>query len=99
LNSIARKLRKSQILGSITVILLALAHVSGHNPGQAENLLHLAILADEESAAQRGFYPSPHEKILHRDLLLAVRVVADCVEIDSRFRQNIVGSLFNIYCL
>ena len=76
-------------------ILLAIA--SRQSPDDADMLVRSAILAEGELAQQQGFKPSEYEDILHRDLFLAARCLADDVPVYPELRQQIVNRLCELY--
>ncbi|MEK7831703.1 MAG: HEAT repeat domain-containing protein, partial [Acidobacteriota bacterium] len=76
-------------------ILLAIA--SRQSPDDANMLVRTAILAEGELAEQQGFKPSEYEDILHRDLFLAARCLADDVPVYPELRQQIVNRLCELY--
>lgn len=78
-------------------ILLAISFVSGAYPDLPGELIRTAILAESEEAQRMGFSRSPHEDVLHRDLLLAVRCIGDCVSVDTGLRQQVVERIVNFY--
>jgi HEAT repeat protein len=76
-------------------ILLAIAYMSSTNPERAEKLIRKAILAQD--ATDEGFYPSELEEILHRDSLLAVRCISECIGLSSEFCRQTLNHLLSVY--
>ncbi len=76
-------------------ILLAIA--SRQSPDDADLLVRAAILAEGDFAEQSGFKPSEYEDILHRDLFLAARCLADDVPVYPELHRQIVNRLCELY--
>ncbi|MDX2031732.1 MAG: HEAT repeat domain-containing protein, partial [Blastocatellia bacterium] len=78
-------------------ILLAIGFVSQGFPDLPSELIRTAILAEGDEAALLKCRPSKHERILHRDLLLAARVLADDVKATGTLQSNIIDRLAEVY--
>ncbi len=78
-------------------ILLAIGFASQGFPDLPSSLIRTAILAEGEEAALLKCKPSQYESILHRDLLLAARVLGDDVRVDPLLQRQIVAQLANLY--
>ncbi|HMZ79945.1 MAG TPA: HEAT repeat domain-containing protein [Acidobacteriota bacterium] len=74
-------------------ILLA---VASRTADDAADIIRTAILSEGEEAQEKGFKPSLHKDILHRDLLLAVRCIGDCEAVEPRFRKEVIERVLQI---
>jgi energy-coupling factor transporter ATP-binding protein EcfA2 len=63
-------------------ILLALGFVGLDYPQEAAELLETAVLAQGEEAEELDLSPSPHEELLGRDYLFALRCLGDQIPAD-----------------
>ena len=79
-------------------ILLAIAFLSNDYPDDASEIISTAILAKGALAEKQGFVSSPYESILHRDILLAVRTLADGLGLSVSFSNEVIGEFLNSYC-
>lgn len=86
-------------------IVLLISNLSETNPDVAISILKKAILCDSQYVSMRTMLPSRFEELLHRDLLLAVRIIAEWPTIDKRLHYLIIKFLdvyvslqyFNVY--
>ncbi|MBS1787777.1 MAG: HEAT repeat domain-containing protein [Acidobacteria bacterium] len=76
-------------------ILLAVA--SRQSPDDGDLLVRAAILAEGEFAERQGFTASEYEHILHRDLFLSARCLADDVAVYPNLRCRIINRLCDLY--
>ncbi len=76
-------------------ILLAIAFIDTDYPVFASELVEQAVLAWGEKAGDLS--PSPHEDILHRDLLFAARCIVEGIGLDAALRRRVVRELLHIY--
>lgn len=77
------------------IILLAVAYVSSNDPDKAEKLIRTSIVA--EGLGSKDFSPSEYEEILHRDSLLAIRCISECVGLSSEFCNRTLNQLLHIF--
>jgi hypothetical protein len=62
------------------------------------DLVRNAVWAPEDEAEECGYQPSDYEEFLHRDLIFAMRLVQDDVEMDGGLQREII-SQFVSRCL
>lgn len=78
-------------------ILLALGFVGLDYPEEASKLVEGAILAQGEVAEEHNFTPSPHEDLLGRDHLFALRCLGDAIPVRPRLMKQLIIRLVDDY--
>ena len=76
---------------------IRIAIAQRYSPDDASDLIRSAILAENDETENSDFKPSPHENILHRDLLLSAQCISDCIAVDANLQQQIVDRLISLY--
>ena len=74
-------------------ILLALGFVGLEYPDEAAELFDTAIFAEGEEAKDLNFSPSPHEELLGRDFLFALRCLADNIPTNPARMRHLIERL------
>lgn len=79
------------------VIALAVGFVALSSPDDASDLMEAAVLARGDRAVQFGQASSPFESLLKRDLLFAVRLLADGIEARPEVTRAVVNQLMEMW--
>lgn len=74
-------------------ILLGLGFVGMESLGETRRLVETAILGEGNEAAELGLISSPHERLLGRDYLFALRCLADDIPASPKLVNKLVKRL------